>query len=52
MVQTTPDTISARPADQPINQWKKLAKRDAKTMLALERAKTKVQKAQQKAAKA
>jgi hypothetical protein len=52
MVQTTPDTVSARSADQPINQRKRLAKRDAKTMLALERAKTKVQKAQQKVAKA
>src|SRR2546421_5305604 len=52
MVQTTPDTVSTPSTDQPITQRKKQAKREAKTMLAIERAKTKVQKAEQKVAKA
>jgi hypothetical protein len=52
MVQTTPETVSTPSPDQSIKQQKKQAQREAKTMLALERAKTKVHKAEQKVAKA
>lgn len=45
------DTVSVPSPEPTMKQRKKLAKREAKTMLALEQAKTKVQKAEQQVAK-
>lgn len=52
MVQTVDDHISAPSPDETRKQRKKLAKREAKLMLALEQAKGLVQKAEQKVTKA
>lgn len=52
MVQTVDDHISAPSPDGTRKQRKKLAKREAKLMLALEQARGQVQKAEQKVTKA
>jgi hypothetical protein len=52
MIQTVDDHISAPSPDETRKQRKKLAKHEAKLMLALEQVKGQVQKAEQKATKA